>query len=278
MKGNYKLGEAAGIGVYLHWSFVVFAIGMFFLLLTQGASLTGAVIGIGLLLAVFGFVILHEYGHALMARVFGIPTRDITLYPIGGVARLQDMPRNPSQELWIALAGPAVNVALAVIIAFFIIMTGNSFAPVELFAVADTTNLLGGILSSLFYVNVALVVFNMLPAFPMDGGRVLRSILAMNMEYRRATRIASRVGQGMAIMFGLIGLIAFNPVLILIAFFVYMGAGQEARMVDYEDRFRAKAPSFGGGPAEPSAPTGNVVYYDPTLERKVIVIDYKPQQ
>ena len=280
MKSNYKLGTFAGISVYLHWSFLVFAVGMFVLFLMQGASLMGAALGIGLLSAVFGFVVLHEYGHALTARLFKIPTQDITLYPIGGVARLREMPRNPWQELWIAIAGPAVNVVLAMIFFTLIVMTDSSWMPVDIFSIATIDNPLDSVLSSLLYVNIALVLFNMLPAFPMDGGRVLRSMLALAMNYEKATRIASRVGQGMAILFGIAGLIWFNPFLILIAFFVYMGASQEARMVAHESKMRN---SFGDS-FEPPMSSGDridrpgmILYHDPVQGKKIIYMDYKPE-
>jgi Zn-dependent protease len=173
------------------------------------------------IIALFGIVIMHELGHALMARRYGIRTRDITLLPIGGIARLERMPDDPKQELLVALAGPAVNVVLAAVIyaAFLPAMT-----------LADVNPASGKFMVNLMWVNVILAVFNLIPAFPMDGGRVLRALLAMRMDYLRATQIAATTGQGLALVFGLVGLFT-NPFLVFIALFVWMGAAGEASMV-----------------------------------------------
>jgi Zn-dependent protease len=172
-------------------------------------------------MALFGCVVMHEYGHALASRRYGIGTRDITLLPIGGVARLERMPENPRQELWVALAGPAVNVVLAAALAMWLAAT-RGWAPLNSLSVSG-----GSFAERLLVANVFLVAFNLLPAFPMDGGRVLRALLAMHMPYSRATRAAARTGQGMALLFGFIGLLG-NPFLLFIALFVWMGASQEA--------------------------------------------------
>ncbi|MFN3595771.1 MAG: site-2 protease family protein [Rubricoccaceae bacterium] len=222
--GRLRLGRFFGIDVFLHWTFVLLIVGAFAFFLLGGRGVNEALGGVGLIAAVFACVVLHEYGHALMARRFGVPTKDITLYPIGGVARLQRLPEDPKQELLIALAGPAVNVVLALAIYAWLALSGTPLlAPTGLLGPA------GAFWSNLLWLNVVLVAFNMLPAFPMDGGRVLRALLAFRLDYARATRIAAGVGQGMAILFGLLAVMPpFNPFLLFIALFVYLGAQQEA--------------------------------------------------
>ena len=184
----------------------------------QGGT-AAAVAGLLFILLIFASVLLHEFGHVLAARRYGIETPDITLLPIGGVARLKRMPDDPKQELVVALAGPAVNVLIAAVL---FVVVGSMATPEEM-ARPGAASLLAQVLT----INVVLVLFNLLPAFPMDGGRVLRAFLAMRMSYVRATGIAARVGQGMAFLFGFVGLF-INPLLIFIAFFVYLGATQEA--------------------------------------------------
>jgi Zn-dependent protease/predicted transcriptional regulator len=189
-------------------------------------SLVQAIFGVGIIIAFFGCIVLHELGHALTARRFGIGTRDITLLPIGGVARLDHFPDDPWQEFVIAIAGPAVNVAMAAVVLVVLVLLG----PVQPVSLSIGPG--APFLVSLLFFNVFVVLFNMLPAFPMDGGRVLRAVLATRMNYVRATRIAASVGQFMAIAFGLIGLF-WNPFLIFIALFVYLGAEAEARAVEF---------------------------------------------
>lgn len=227
MKRSLKIGSVAGIGIFLHWTFLLLVVAIFAYYYVQSQSVGAAASGIGLILAVFVCVILHELGHALTARRFGVPTRSITLYPIGGLARLERIPSDPMKEFWIAVGGPAVNVVIAVVLAALLVATGGTFAPDALQAPASH------MLASLMWINVALAGFNMLPAFPMDGGRVLRSLLAMRGDYTKATQTAANVGQLMAILFGLFGLLSFNPILLFIALFVYVGAQQESRQAMY---------------------------------------------
>ncbi len=223
MKNALRVGRVAGIGIYLHWTFAVLIAGLFAFYLAQGHPVGGALAGVGIILVVFGCVVLHELGHALTARYFGVGTRDITLYPIGGVARLQRLPSEPIKEFWIAIAGPAVNLVIAAALALGIAATGGSLRP-SLLALPGAD-----LLRTLLWLNLLVVGFNMLPAFPMDGGRVLRALLATRIPYARATEIAANIGQGMAILFGLVGLVVFNPILLFIALFVYLGAQQESK-------------------------------------------------
>ncbi len=224
MKWSWKLGRFAGIDVYIHATFLLLLAWVGGSHLVQDRSLAAAVNGVAFILALFLCVVLHEYGHALTARKYGIATRDITLLPIGGVARLERMPDDPRQELWVALAGPLVNVVIAAILFAWLTLT-STFEPLETLGVSS-----GSFIERLLAVNVSLVVFNLLPAFPMDGGRVLRALLALRMEYVNATQIAATIGQGMAFLFGLVGLFT-NPFLVFIALFVWIGAAQEASMV-----------------------------------------------
>ena len=223
-KWSWRIGTFSGIGVYVHATFLLLIGFVGFQHYAASQSMVAAMSGIVFVLALFLCVVLHEFGHALMARKFSIGTRDITLLPIGGVARLERMPDKPIQELWVALAGPAVNVAIALLLGAWLLMS-STFVPLS-----ELTLTGGPFLERLMVVNVFLVLFNMLPAFPMDGGRVVRALLALRLEYVRATRYAARLGQGMAIGFAILGFFT-NPFLMLIAFFVFVGAGQEAGSV-----------------------------------------------
>ncbi len=227
MKRSLRIGSVSGIGIFLHWTFLllIVAIGAFYYF--QSESLVEAGAGVGLILAVFGCVVLHELGHALTARRFGVGTRSITLYPIGGLARLQRIPSEPMKEFWIAIGGPAVNLVIAVLLAALLLVIDGSFAPGVLRSPGSHT------IASLMWINLALTGFNLLPAFPMDGGRVLRALLAMRQDYAQATQTAANVGQAMAILFGLFGLLTFNPILLFIALFVYVGAQQESQQAMY---------------------------------------------
>jgi Zn-dependent protease len=226
MRWSWKLGRIAGIDLRVHATFL--------LLLAWAAleghratgSAAGAVGGVLFTLALFLSVVLHELGHALTARRYGVPTRDITLLPIGGVARLAYIPREPRQELSVALAGPAVTLVIIALLYGALRLLGIS-------PVASTQDLLtsrGGFLRQLMWTNVSLFVFNLLPAFPMDGGRVLRASLALRTDYARATVVAAKVGQAFALLFGVLGVL-YNPFLVLIALFVWIGAAAEAAEV-----------------------------------------------
>ncbi len=225
MKWSWRLGRLFGVDVFVHATFVILLVWVGMGHYMREGTVHGALVGVAFILAVFGIVVLHELGHALMARRFGIRTKDITLLPIGGVARLERMPEKPRQELLVALAGPAVNVALALVLFVILKATGEPIAPGD-------QRLLGGapFLTKLLWVNVTLAVFNLLPAFPMDGGRALRALLALRGDYVRATRTAAALGQGMALLLGLLGLFT-NPFLVFIALFVWIGAAGEAGAV-----------------------------------------------
>jgi Zn-dependent protease len=221
MKWSWKIARLWGIDVYMHATFLLIVGWVGFSYWVQFHSWMAVGSGVLFILALFACVVLHEYGHALTARRFGVKTRDITLYPIGGVARLERIPEKPTEELWVALAGPAVNVLIAAVLVTYFFLTGTS-VPITTLAITS-----GSFLARLLTVNLVLVGFNLLPAFPMDGGRVLRALLAMTMDHLRATQIAAGVGQAMAMLFGIAGLF-FDPFLLFIALFVWIGAEQEA--------------------------------------------------
>jgi Zn-dependent protease len=227
---KWKLGTVAGIGIYIHWSFWILPIWIFL----SASGLGGAVASSLFIFAIFGCVVLHELGHALTARYFQIGTRDITLYPIGGVASLERLPRQPSHELAIALAGPAVNVVIAAILFVLIAIAGIGTQGM-FFSFTG-----GSFILNLLFVNVALVVFNMLPAFPMDGGRVLRALLAMRLPYLRATEIAVRVGQVVAIALGLFGIFS-GGTLMFVALFVFMAAQAELAATRHNEQIRSSS-------------------------------------
>ncbi len=224
MRWSLSVGSYRGIDVSIHLTFLLLLAFLGVNAWLASGSVAAVLGGLGFILLVFVCVLLHEFGHALAAARFGIRTRDIVLYPIGGVARLERMPEDPRQELRVALAGPAVNVAIAAVLLLWLVISG-ALVPVDQLGWAR-----GPFIERLMLVNLFLVGFNLIPAFPMDGGRVLRALMALRMDYTRATRIAAGVGQALALVFGFVGLL-WNPFLLFIAFFVWIGAAQEASMV-----------------------------------------------
>jgi Zn-dependent protease len=223
MNGSYKLGQAFGIGIYIHWTFGLLVGWIVLSYGSAGAGFAQIVDALVLVGAVFGCVTLHELGHSLAARHYGINTRHITLLPIGGVAMLDRMPRNPRHELVIAVAGPAVNVAIIGVLLILSFLAGLG-ANLTGFNLSPG----GGLISNLIVVNTILVLFNMIPAFPMDGGRVFRSLLSMKKGHLRATQIAATTGKTLAVALGIYGFL-HNPVLMFTAVFVYYGAEAERR-------------------------------------------------
>ena len=222
--GSLRLAKIAGIDVFVHWSFALLLAFVGFSQFAAGLGWAIALESMAFLLAVFGCVLLHEFGHAMAGKMYGIGTRDITLLPIGGLARLERMPEAPGQELVVALAGPAVNVVIAAGLFLVLLAMGTVGALTQVAVIS------GSFLARLMWVNVALVVFNMLPAFPMDGGRVLRALMAMMMDRGQATRVASVIGQLMAVLFMVAG--AFlNGMLILVGLFIFFAARSEAAQV-----------------------------------------------
>jgi Zn-dependent protease/CBS domain-containing protein len=220
MRWTFHIARIAGIDVKVHATFLLLLAFYGFAFYGQG-GLPAAIQGVVFIMLVFCCVLLHEFGHALAARRYGINTPDITLLPIGGLARLDRMPEKPVEELVVAIAGPLVNVVIAVILAPFVpfMMMGKPDV-LEHFAF--------GLIPQLFFANCVLVIFNLLPAFPMDGGRILRAFLAMRMDYAKATNIAASIGQSLAFTGALFALVWWKPMLMLVAIFVFFGAQSEA--------------------------------------------------
>lgn len=232
MKNSFRIGTAAGIPLLLHWTFLLVPAYVLITGILMGRPPFGMLADLVLVTVIFVSVVLHELGHALAARRFGVQTKDIILMPIGGVARLERILRRPNEELIVALAGPAVNVAIAAV------LLAISVPVIGLNGLLNPTSLLASLIGKTVGVNLAMIFFNMLPAFPMDGGRVLRAVLSIRIGHLRATKMAAAVGQTMAVLFGLGGVFVFNnPMLIFIAGFVYLGAAQEARSAEMESSF-----------------------------------------
>lgn len=230
MKGFLELIKVAGIRIEVHWTFLLLLLWVGIIEYQNSGDFQRILIGQGFILVLMVCVVLHELGHALTARMFGIKTRNIILLPIGGVATLEKMPEKPQQELLVAFAGPAVNVFIAILLAFIVPI--NSYFNFDSVALQEILYkpTFQNFLFYLFLANVMLVVFNLIPAFPMDGGRVLRALLSFKLGRVEATKIASGIGQVLAVFFFIIGLM-FNPFLLLIAFFIFFGAYGENQMV-----------------------------------------------
>jgi len=221
MKWSWKLFRFKGIDVNIHATFALLLIWVAYSYWATSQSITTTLYGVAFIIALFTCVLLHEFGHALTAQKYGITTKNITLLPIGGISNLEKMPEKPREELRVALAGPAVNLGLAAIFAVGMFFTSG-------FQSFNWSTLISGtIWQKLFAINISLGLFNLITAFPMDGGRVLRAALAARMEFSRATQIAANIGQLSALIFGFVGLI-YDPLLIFIALFIWIGASQES--------------------------------------------------
>lgn len=230
MVWSVPVGAIAGTVVKIHMTFVLFLVWIGGMQWSAGGA-AAALETVTLVVLIFACVLAHEFGHIVAARRYGVRTPEVILSPIGGIANMERIPDEPGQELVVALAGPAVNVAIA---AALFLLLGADLRALDLTRIENPAV---GLLAQVAGVNVILVLFNMLPAFPMDGGRVLRALLAMRLDYSRATRIAARIGQGAALLFATAGLF-WNPMLILIAVFVYFAASAEIDQVAAKDLAR----------------------------------------
>jgi Zn-dependent protease len=269
---SWKIGSVFGIGLYLHWTLLLLPVWVVFS--TAHAEGPGPLFYLLVTAAVFGCVMLHELGHALAAKCFGIGTRDITMYPIGGVARLERMSEKPLEEFFIAVAGPAVNVVIALLLAAVVIPLAAANPAGFLDSLA------GKFLAFVLFSNVVLVVFNMIPAFPMDGGRVFRALLSSFLGHLQATRIAAGVAAVVAMLLGLVGIGAFagtfegsslegffhgNPMLVLVAGFVFLMGQRELQMVEMRERARHEEPLMVLPVRRPRAEAGPVLDLQPTI-------------
>jgi Zn-dependent protease/CBS domain-containing protein len=223
MSWSVNIGSIAGTAIRIHITFLLFLVWIFLAGLATG-GVDEAVSSLVFMVLLFACVVAHEFGHIFTARAFGVATPDVTLLPIGGVARLERIPEKPSEEFLVAIAGPLVNVAIAIVL----IAVAPTHLSTAHFAAMESPKV--SMIDRLAEVNIFLAVFNMIPAFPMDGGRVLRALLAIRLGHVRATEIAATIGQWTAFGFGFLGLF-YNPLLIFIAIFVYLAAASEAQMV-----------------------------------------------
>jgi Zn-dependent protease/CBS domain-containing protein len=251
MSWSVKLFSISGIDVKVHLTFVLILVWAAYTWgAAQGAGLAGALFGVVAMLLLFGCITLHELAHSLLALRYGVRVREIVLLPIGGVSQMEEMPGKPAQELWIALVGPLVSILLG---AIFFVVAALVGAPSSFTAAGFSLAPGGGgwlsLVSYLAFANLILGLFNLIPAIPMDGGRVLRSLLALRFENRRATAIAVAIGQGLAFLIGVYGFLNGNFFLILIAVFVWLGAGEE------------------GGAAEAKGALANLVVRDAMTRR-----------
>jgi Zn-dependent protease/CBS domain-containing protein len=229
MGGSFKIGRISGIDVRVHWTFLLLLAFFAFIGYQASGNLVGALTATVTIVALFLCVLLHEFGHSLVAQRLGLEIHSITLLPIGGVSNLESLPEKPSDEVKISVAGPLVSVVLALL--FFgvgVLLGAVPRVPADLFAGFGSV---GQFFFYLGYLNAVLALFNLLPAFPLDGGRILRGLLATRLGVVRATDVSSAVGQAFAAAFFLIGLLGGNFLLALVAVFIFFGASGESQMV-----------------------------------------------
>jgi Zn-dependent protease len=216
----------------VHWTFFILLLWIVFDELKHGATAESIFFNIAFVFAVFFCVVLHELGHAFVATYFGITTEKITLLPIGGMASFDKMPESSRQELLVVIAGPLVNALIALLLYFVVpvqdLMDQSFSEAYQVFKSFTFQNFL----FYLFIVNIGLVIFNLIPAFPMDGGRIFRALLELKMNRMKATQIASSLGFVIAVAFFLIGIL-YNPFLVFIALFIFLGAYGENQMVQH---------------------------------------------
>ena len=230
MNRSLKLFNVKGIDIRLHITFPLILVWAALQFGQIFGGLNGALFGVVAITILFVFVTLHELGHSFAAMAYGIPVKQIILSPIGGVAQLRRMPEKPGQEFVISIAGPAVNILLAVPMLAIALALGLDLGTMLSGISGMTGATLLGLFSYVFMANIFLAVFNLIPAFPMDGGRILRSLLALRLDYARATSLAANVGKVFAVLFGIYGLLNGSIFLIFIAIFIFGAASQEARM------------------------------------------------
>ncbi|MBT8220924.1 MAG: site-2 protease family protein [Bacteroidia bacterium] len=230
MKLSLNLGTYFGIPVNVHWSFSLLLVYVIFQSLAAGAGWQSTVLYVVLVLLIFVCVVLHEYGHALAARRYGVETKDITLLPIGGIARLERLPDLPKQELIVAIAGPLVNIIIAVVLMGFLLIMPNLGIP-SMDALGELKLSLSNLPIILVGFNLIMVAFNLIPAFPMDGGRILRSLLAMKFTKTVATKWAAHIGQFISVLFVIYGLYQGDYILAFIGVFIFMSASREHKIV-----------------------------------------------
>ena len=232
-KWSLNIGNVAGIKVFIHWTFFILIGWIFLMHFQMGHGFREGLSGTVFILAVFASVVLHELGHALTARRFKVSTRDITIYPIGGIASLESMPSKPDQELQVALAGPAVNLVIAGILGIILKVTGTF----NMQALQNFTLTSNSFVEKLMVANIILAVFNLIPAFPMDGGRIFRALLAMKMKPIKATSVAAKTGQVLAIAFVFFGFF-FDFWLVFIGLFIFLGAEEEFKTGEMQEALK----------------------------------------